>query len=84
MKIKKKNFVKNFLIKLLKKRSPLPKNFDSKKYLYIDSGHIDSLALIRFISEIEKKYKIVFAAKDTESKEFRTIEGLTKLILKKT
>ena len=52
--------------------------------MYIDSGHIDSLALIRFISEIEKKYKIVFAAKDTESKEFRTIEGLTKLILKKT
>ena len=78
-----KSAIKNFLLKLLKKRSPLPKNFNERKYLYIDSGHIDSLALIKFISQIEKKYKIIFTAKDTESKEFRTIAGLTKLILKK-
>ena len=50
------------------------------KYRYLDAGHIDSLAIINFMIELEEKFNISLSPEDTQSDEFRYIEGLVKII----
>ncbi len=60
------------------------KKFEKKlDYWFIDEGIVDSINLIRFILEIESKFKIKLTSKDTQSDNFRTINGITKIINKK-
>ena len=73
-----------YLIKLLQKRKKIPGNIlnNIKKFNFLNEGHIDSLELIHFILEIENKFKITFSPEQKESSHFRTVGGLTKLIIK--
>ena len=48
---------------------------DFLNFRYLDSGHIDSFEIMHLIVNIE--------AEDTESDEFRYIEGLVEMIEKK-
>ena len=54
-----------------------------KKIRFLDEGLIDSLSIIKLIIFIETNFKIKLSSKDTESDNFRHIEGLVKLIAKK-
>jgi len=49
------------------------------KYRYLDN-HLDSFGIIQFIMAIEDEFNIKLLPEDTESEEFRTIEGLIKII----
>ena len=49
------------------------------KYRYLDN-HLDSFEIIQFIMAIEDEFNITLLPEDTESEEFRTIEGLIKII----
>ncbi|SFO98311.1 acyl carrier protein [Hydrogenimonas thermophila] len=49
------------------------------KYRYLDN-HLDSFAIIQFIMAIEDEFGISLLPEDTESEEFRTIEGVIKII----
>lgn len=57
------------------------KNIDD--FDFISFGHIDSIEILKFIFEIENKFKISFKPADTVSRNFRTVKGLRSLILKK-
>tara|TARA_A100000164_G_C21217404_1_gene456636 strand:- start:132 stop:398 length:267 start_codon:yes stop_codon:yes gene_type:complete len=57
------------------------KNIDD--FDYVSFGHIDSIEIIKFIFEIENKFKISFKPADTVSKNFKTVKGLRSIILKK-
>tara|TARA_B100000780_G_scaffold278937_1_gene254485 strand:+ start:112 stop:378 length:267 start_codon:yes stop_codon:yes gene_type:complete len=65
------------------------KKIDKKNLINIDdfdfisSGHIDSIEILKFIFEIENKFKISFRPTDTVSRNFKTIKGLRSIILKK-
>jgi acyl carrier protein len=74
-------FIKN----LLQRKKAIPKNMlkNLEDFRYLDHGQIDSLELIMFISNIEKKYHFKFSATELASKEFRIVSGITKIILKK-
>tara|TARA_Y100001935_G_scaffold154325_1_gene127250 strand:+ start:36 stop:263 length:228 start_codon:yes stop_codon:yes gene_type:complete len=69
----------------LRNQKKIPeKKFEKKlDYWFIDEGIVDSINLIRFILEIESKFKIKLTSKDTQSDNFRTINGITKIINKK-
>lgn len=73
------------ILKIVEKSKKIPeKKFEKKlDYWFIDEGIVDSINLIRFILEIENKFKIKLTSKDTQSDNFRTINGITKIINKK-
>jgi len=73
------------IIKILNKFNKIKKeNLNNiANYEYLNNDSIDSLQLIHFILNLEKKFKIIFSSKDKESANFRTIGGLVKIIKQK-
>tara|TARA_Y100000590_G_scaffold469642_1_gene658846 strand:- start:12896 stop:13159 length:264 start_codon:yes stop_codon:yes gene_type:complete len=80
-----KNHIYNFLISLLEEKGPIPNKMRKNilKYRYLDNAHIDSMGILGFINAIEKKFKIKLNEKDTNSDDFRYIQGLANIIQKK-
>ena len=80
-----KSKIKAYVINLLNKfrliESNGRKNID--KFDFIDSGHLDSIEILKFNLEIEKKFKIRFKPIETTLKSYKTVEGLTSIIYKK-
>ena len=75
MKINKKD-----IIQILSKFGKIKKI--SNNFNFIESGFIDSINLLRFISEIETKLKINIDNKYTSSKKFGDLNDLTKHVNK--
>lgn len=50
------------------------------EFRYLDSANFDSFGLIQFIMEIEEEFDINLTPEDTQSDEFRYIDGLVKII----
>jgi len=50
---------------------------------YIENGLLDSFAIVGLIVYLEDEFKISFTQEDLQSKEFRTILGLSEIILNK-
>lgn len=50
---------------------------------YIENGLLDSYAIVGLIVYLENEFKISFTQEDLQSKEFRTILGLSEIILRK-
>ena len=80
-----KKKVADFIKSLLQRKKAIPKNIlkNLVDFRYLDHGQIDSLELIMFISDIEKKYHFKFSTTDLSSKKFRIFSGLIEIILKK-
>jgi acyl carrier protein len=80
-----KRKIKAYVINLLNKfrliESNDRKNID--KFDFIDSGHLDSIEILKFNLEVEKKFKIRFKPIETTLKRYKTVEGLTSIIYKK-
>ena len=78
-------YIENFIIRLLEKKSNIPKKVkkNMQNFNYLDQGQIDSLGLMSFIFSIEKKFKFKFTPKELSAKEFRVFTGLINLIEKK-
>ena len=72
--------VREFVIKAIEKKSRLPAGCDVDTFNYIDSGYVDSIAIIKFILELEDEFKIDIPTDAVESAEFRTIGGLVRII----
>ncbi len=68
----------NSIKKIQDKKLLLNPEFD-----FFSSGLLDSLQLMHLIILIEKKFKINFTTKDKESKKFRYVGGIAKIIAKK-
>jgi acyl carrier protein len=72
------------LFKILKKIRPININKKSiNEFNFIDSGHLDSLEIIRFNMSIEKKFKIKFKFNTLLLKRYNTLSGLASIIKKK-
>ena len=54
------------------------------EYRCLDSGNIDSFEIVSLIIDIETRFDVSIDADDTESDEFRYIEGLAKIIDEKS
>ena len=73
---------KAFVLSLIEKKAKLPAGFD-ESFDYMQSGHIDSIGLIKFMLEIEAKYDIEITEDDIESPSFKTIGGIVSIIYRK-
>ncbi|MDB9936482.1 phosphopantetheine-binding protein [Candidatus Pelagibacter sp.] len=65
----------NFILKYFKNKKIKKLNTD-----YMSKGYIDSLGFVKFITSIEKFFKIKFNQKDFMNRNFRTIKGLAQII----
>lgn len=74
--------IRPFVLELLEKKSRLPKNFDDTSD-FIKAGIVDSMGIIKFILELESRFKIEITEADIESGEFRSIQGLVTMINRK-
>ena len=74
------NSVKKYILQLLEQKGPLPESRLVDDYRFLDTGHIDSIGLIKFIVNIENKYDIEFSDQDILQDNFRTVQGLCELI----
>jgi len=72
------NIIKDITELLIKKNVPRKKI--NNKYNFVKSKDLDSLNIILFISEVEKKFSIKFKKNDLVKKNFQNIEGLSKII----
>lgn len=80
----KKDKIILIIIKLLEKRGSinLKKKQAIEDYNFFKNGHIDSVGLIKFIFELETKFKVNLSIEETSNKNFATIKGLANIILK--
>jgi acyl carrier protein len=74
------NEARDFIVYLLEKKQGIPKSQDVSNYRFMESGHIDSLGVMRFILQIEDKFGIEISDEDMVSQQFQTVGGLSELI----
>jgi acyl carrier protein len=74
--------IRTFVLALLEKKSRLPKGFDDASD-FIKTGIVDSVAIIKFMLEIESRFDIEITESDIESDEFRSVRGLVAMINRK-
>ena len=81
MNIKKKNLknINKEIVQILNRFGTLPEKIPSR-FNFIETGFVDSLNLMKFITIIEKKYKININDKYTSSKKFGELNDLVKKI----
>ena len=79
MKKKNLNNVIKGITELLVKKG-VPKKKINNKYNFVKSKDLDSLDIILFITEVEKKFSIKFKKNDLLKKNFQSIDGLSKII----
>lgn len=82
--MKMKDTILEYISGLIQKKGKLPANCDIAEFNYIDTGHIDSIAIIKFVLDIETKFNIEITDEDMMTVQFRTVGGLVCLIASKT
>ncbi|PKB19951.1 acyl carrier protein [Janthinobacterium sp. 64] len=75
--------IRAFILTLLARKSPLPADFNDDDD-FLAAGIIDSMAIIKFILELEARFDITLDDDDIESQQFRSVRGLLALIDNKT
>jgi len=76
--------VKQFIIEQLEVYGPIENNsseiIDLNSFNFINSGHIDSLGLMKFMIALEAEFDIKFTDDELLSEQFRIVQGLAELI----
>jgi len=75
--------VRPFILKQITKKAPLPAGVDVDAFDYIASGHVDSIAIMKFVVDLESHFDIEISDADLTAPEFRTVGGLAGLVTRK-
>lgn len=78
------NSVKEFVLEYLQREYTLPEDIDAMELNYVDSGYVDSLALIQFIATIEDEFGISFTDDDLSNPDIKVVGRLIRMIFEKT
>ncbi|HEY9145575.1 MAG TPA: acyl carrier protein [Thiobacillus sp.] len=70
-------------MQLLEEKGAIPGPAALSSYRYLDVGHIDSLAFIKFVFRIEERFGIQFSEADMLGDRVKTVGGLVALIEEK-
>lgn len=73
----------DFIVQLLKEKGAVPEPAAMRSYAYLATGHIDSLAFIKFIFRIEEQFNVQFSEPEMLSDRIKTVGGLVDLIQEK-
>ena len=69
---------------MVERKRPLPDGVSIQAYRFLDEGHIDSLGVMAFVLSIEERFGISLTDEDIVSEDFRSVGGLTQLIINKS
>lgn len=72
-----------FIHGLLSEKGRTPAIACMDDYRYLDNGHIDSLAFIKFLFRIEERFGIQFQPEEIGGEAIRSAGGLARLIIAK-
>jgi acyl carrier protein len=75
--------VMKFVMDYVERKGRIPKDADLSEFNYIQSGHIDSIALFKFAVDIEAEFGIEISDDDIMSVRFATVGGIVSLITDK-
>jgi len=75
--------VRPFILARMQRRAKLPPGVDLTAFDYIESGHVDSIAITKFILDVEDAFNIEITDAEMTSCAFRTVDGLIGLIERK-
>lgn len=78
------NPVYEFIVQLLEEKGAVPEHSAIRSYRYLEKGHIDSLAFIKFIFRVEERFHIQFSEPEMISDRIKTVGGLIALIEEKS
>ncbi|MER2624749.1 MAG: phosphopantetheine-binding protein [Accumulibacter sp.] len=76
--------VRDFIVQLLLEKGPIATGCVIDDYRYLDTGHIDSLAFIKFMFRLEEQFGIQLSELDISSAQIRTVGGLAHRISSKS
>lgn len=72
--------VHDYVCRLIQKKCRFPENCAIDELDYLETGYIDSMALIKFVLDIEAKFDIEISEFDMLAPQFRTVGGLVCMI----
>ena len=73
--------IKNWLFKVIFKGEQNKRpHWQLETDNFIKLGYIDSISIIRLMLEIEQQFNIMLTSEDISSNEFKTVNGLSKMI----
>jgi acyl carrier protein len=75
-----KETIKKFIVDYIEKKGKLPAGADLDSFDFVASGYIDSLALFKFVVDLEAEFGIEITDEEIALPEFRTIGGAAALI----
>ena len=71
--------ISNFILNYLQKEYTFQEE-DIDTINYVESGYIDSLAVIKFVVELEDEFGIEFSDDELSLPDFKLVGGLIKLV----
>jgi len=72
--------VKEFVTDYIQREYTVPEDVDIMTLNYIESGYIDSMGFIQFVSTIEDEFDIEFEVEDIENPDLRIVGKLISFI----
>lgn len=75
--------VYDFIVQLLEEKGAVPEHSAMATYRYLENGHIDSLAFIKFIFRIEERFHIQLSEAEILGDRIKTVGGLVALVEEK-
>lgn len=75
--------VREYILEALQREYGFKNGVDVDNINYIEEGYMDSLGMIRFITELEDTFQIEFSEDEMESASFQFVGGLIGLVEKK-
>ena len=77
------NDIKDFILDYLQREYTLPEEIDAMELNYVESGYVDSLALIQFIATIEDEFGISFTDDELSTPDIKVVGKLIQMIFDK-
>lgn len=71
--------IRNFILNYLQKEYTFP-DADIDTINYVESGYIDSVAMLKFVVELEEQFGIEFSDDELSLTDFKIVGGLIKLV----
>lgn len=75
--------VKEFVIDYLEREYKLPENVNLDDFNYVNTGYVDSIGVIQFISMLEDEFDIEFTDEELEDSKYQFAGEMIKLVEKK-
>ena len=75
--------VKEYIVGYIQKEYTIPEDTDILTLNYVDSGYIDSLGMLQFITTIEDEFNVEFSDEDLQNPDIKVVGMLIDIVKSK-